>query len=198
MPHNPSGSVFQSTLPRGERRSLASALLVAIIFQSTLPRGERRYWSGSCVKHGRFQSTLPRGERLCTSFTKPLSSAISIHAPARGATGIPFICIGYQRHFNPRSREGSDKDIVNAIIKIINFNPRSREGSDSFLLASHHQACISIHAPARGATDLHFFLRHNFRISIHAPARGATYNNSRRGQREHFNPRSREGSDCIY
>ena len=33
--------VFQSTLPRGERRKTSSDLLLDIKFQSTLPRGER-------------------------------------------------------------------------------------------------------------------------------------------------------------
>ncbi len=56
----------------------------------------------------------------------------------------------------------------------VNFNPRSREGSD---------------APAL------LFLP-PYRISIHAPARGATQQppNHTKAQRN-FNPRSREGSD---
>ncbi len=33
---------------------------------------------------------------------------ISIHAPARGATGRHKSCCGMIQHFNPRSREGSD------------------------------------------------------------------------------------------
>ena len=58
------GSLFQSTLPRGEwlhRRALSQ---IWKIFQSTLPRGEwrvRKYWSITTL---RFQSTLPRGEWL--------------------------------------------------------------------------------------------------------------------------------------
>ena len=34
-------------------------------------------------------------------------------------------------------------------------------------------------------------------ISIHAPARGATEDNDRSGATENFNPRSREGSDVA-
>ena len=79
------------------------------------------------------------------------------------------------RHFNPRSREGSD--VVRTVNRTIYqyFNPRSREGSDPL---GEAVACavpdISIHAPARGATQR---LRDQVRaslISIHAPARGAT------------------------
>ena len=58
--------------------------------------------------------------------------------------------------------------------------------------------CISIHAPARGATLLrrdHSALRN---ISIHAPARGATKQTRRRMPMDsYFNPRSREGSDRM-
>ncbi len=57
-----------------------------------------------------FQSTLPRGERLLPLISLPASLAISIHAPARGAT----TCGGLRQYspgcyFNPRSREGSDR-----------------------------------------------------------------------------------------
>ena len=54
------------------------------------------------------------------------------------------------------------------------FNPRSREGSDDKRARYRAIALISIHAPAKGATALHFVLRHMIHISIHAPAKGAT------------------------
>ena len=80
--------------------------------------------------------------------------AISILAPARGATGIAckqiitqkefqsslprgerrrqFGCrVDIQHHFNPRSREGSDRQRWETEIPGVYFNPRSREGSDS-------------------------------------------------------------------
>ncbi len=54
------------------------------------------------------------------------------------------------------------------------FNPRSREGSDprEELIAS--RCIISIHAPAKGATDLCGRRHGGVLISIHAPAKGAT------------------------
>ena len=55
-----------------------------------------------------FQSTLPRGERLALQQRKAQPT-----------------------YFNPRSREGSDEELLNLfMILILNFNPRSREGSD--------------------------------------------------------------------
>ena len=77
--------IFQSTLPRGERRETGTRSRTQTEFQSTLPRGERL---NQCRMRGlknKFQSTLPRGER------RPCE------------TGVWSII-----YFNPRSREGSD------------------------------------------------------------------------------------------
>ena len=76
------------------------------------------------------------------------------------------------------------------------FNPRSREGSDHQILDLVLDINISIHAPARGATLIGTIGKSLRLISIHAPARGATplacYV---RFSNRNFNPRSREGSD---
>ena len=55
---------------------------------------------------------------------------------------------------------------------------------------------ISIHAPARGATDHRLLLQKACHISIHAPARGATSAGcSGSTPEKDFNPRAREGRD---
>ena len=99
------------------------------------------------------------------------------------------------------------------------FNPRSREGSDILDTINIPTAQISIHAPAKGATDWSDKYRRLSAISIHAPAKGATdVENSIRsitefqstlprrerhrirqwyGAHDNFNPRSREGSDIV-
>ena len=61
---------------------------------------------------------------------------ISIHAPAKGATFVAREAGPELVDFNPRSREGSDdkSGIVTAVSS--DFNPRSREGSDSTERAS--------------------------------------------------------------
>ena len=123
------------------------------LFQSTLPRGERRNHSKSRVSHIQFQSTLPRGERLSApntvesttliSIHAPARGAtfsricnflhiqISIHAPARGATILIYFSFFFSKNFNPRSREGSDDRFQKPWTETVNFNPRSREGSDT-------------------------------------------------------------------
>ena len=77
--------LFQSALPRGERRVTACGIHRGDGFQSALPRGERREVGNTLISISRFQSALPRGER--PPYEKVLSN---------------------KTYFNPRSREGSD------------------------------------------------------------------------------------------
>jgi len=80
--------------------------------------------------HVLFQSTLPRGER---------------QVPGRQGN--------FQRHFNPRSRVGSDTGSRPSTWPMPYFNPRSRVGSDLIIHVSVEVPDgISIHAPAWGAT----------------------------------------------
>ena len=55
-----------------------------------------------------FQSTLPQGERRGSGRQKGRADKISIHAPARGATGAKKVLVSEFGDFNPRSRKGSD------------------------------------------------------------------------------------------
>ena len=100
---------------------------------------------------------------------------ISIHAPARGATGTDRKFYRVQHHFNPRSREGSDRNI-----------PKNRE----------KEKAISIHAPARGATGR--WQKHLAFPNFNPRSREGSDTHpiitlSRKLM--NFNPRSREGSD---
>ena len=82
---------------------------------------------------------------------------------------------------------------------LCDFNPRSREGSDGGYTRVNERGGISIHAPAKGATDYRRGARRLYRISIHAPAKGATLARSTSCAANvcYFNPRSREGSDFL-
>ena len=55
-----------------------------------------------------FQFTLPRGERLGCWFCPSQRMAVSIHAPAWGATGHEDLQGNRTGSFNSRSRVGSD------------------------------------------------------------------------------------------
>ena len=97
QPHR--GVLFQSALPRGERRSAYFFAAVFVVFQSALPRGERLCSFLHSVIHGRFQSALPRGERLLQALApSPLQD------------------------FNPRSREGSDNNFHQKVLFSLSKN----------------------------------------------------------------------------
>ena len=126
--------------------------------------------------------------------------------------------VQYQ-HFNPRTREGCDKATELYDFIETNFNPRTREGCDivfdltsrcKIIFQSTHprrvrrkglseglkDLQISIHAPAKGATNTSLMTSAYPLISIHAPAKGAT-KDWLHWQKimQNFNPRTREGCD---
>ena len=101
--------------------------------------------------------------------------AVSIHAPARGATQDPLQVQKVMLRFNPRARTGRDRAAAAGIselpmvsihapargatapiapisAKAACFNPRARTGRDQFRPLEIGLEIVSIHAPARGAT----------------------------------------------
>ena len=189
-------------------------------FQSTRPRGARHHARGRpSIHHTSFnpRARVGRDARLTmapsnrASFNPrarvgrddsrrviPAGGGVSIHAPAWGATGLPFRSGRCPRRFNPRARVG--RDLVSPSTKSTGrgFNPRARVGRDVLFLHSPLDfSRVSIHAPAWGATEARIVL--GFRqakfqstrprgarpvaaarpgpqpaVSIHAPAWGAT------------------------
>ena len=122
--------------------------------------------------------------------------AISIHAPARGATntGSPLIAIAKISIHAP-ARGATTPCIFLSLLQLISIHAPARGAtvySPCFVRPKFQSTLprgerprfsavvginfnISIHAPARGATSYEFqFIREHLEISIHAPARGAT------------------------
>ena len=143
-----------------------------------------------------FQSTPPRRGRHNRRIRLRPGGAISIHAPAQGATSRPRSAPRCKCDFNPRPRAGGD---LRGAVRL------------------RAVARISIHAPAQGATKARESGAYDRDISIHAPAQGATRAGiliawpiqfqstpPRRGRRRnphcgtspaYFNPRPRAGGD---
>ena len=123
------------------------------------------------------------------------SIKVSIHAPARGATSLSLCLIPFylfqsthprgvrrratlmrskQESFNPRTREGCDKDRHRVLLfRDVSIHAPARGATDGLESANKHWQ-VSIHAPARGATPCFNQPTKNYYVSIHAPARGAT------------------------
>ncbi len=165
-------------------------------FQSTLPRRERQEWQGKVYSIDGFQSTLPRRERLCETDKRSIGLKFQSTLPRRERQQKRSRILTIQKFQStlPRRERLSSADIE-TVHK--HFNPRSREGSDRSEVKILTCQKISIHAPAKGATNcLHDTLYHYciFQstlprrerrrvsadkgvftdISIHAPAKGAT------------------------
>ena len=120
-------------------------------FQSTRPRGARQPQGPPPTPEMPFQSTRPRGAR-------------------RSATSSPAT----RSRFNPRARAGRDIIIILKKMRKKCFNPRARAGRDNPDFSKYRPICVSIHAPARGATRIVRLL-----IQLHRS----------------FNPRARAGRD---
>ena len=124
-----------------------------------------------------FQSTLPRRERRLYAVRHYQRCAISIHAPAKGATPGDKVRVTNQGNFNPRSREGSDGAVWHIYVLAFTFQST---------LPRRERRCYD-----KGTSSA-------ILISIHAPAKGATIRPSRvMISTVDFNPRSREGSDAA-
>ena len=122
---------FQSTHPRGVRRVMSELLpLPGVPFQSTHPRGVRRAVFGGNSIPEKFQSTHPRGVRPLVHLEVVAHGVISIHAPARGATGGSEPA-RLSRHISIHApARGATRRLSGLNITASHFNPRTREGCD--------------------------------------------------------------------
>ena len=122
------------------------------IFQSTLPREERRKKQSYNVRNRQFQSTLPREERPRRHApAHKIARNFNPRSHERSDVGC-LLRLFYHLNFNPRSHERSDKPFIYKALRTIisihaptrgatmhqcrhslqlsNFNPRSHERSD--------------------------------------------------------------------
>jgi len=166
------------------------------LFQSTPPRGGRRTRRSQCQAHNMFQSTPPRGGRHTHDAVSAPSIAVSIHAPTRGATKLlkPPLMIWMFQSTPPRGGRLSRKRRGRDLVKFQSTPPRGGRLNLGIIIDAIMQ--VSIHAPTRGATakSKHGKTTMRFQstpprggrrglaycggtiqyVSIHAPTRGAT------------------------
>ena len=228
---------FQFTRPRGARPRHREGTAVHSVSIHAPARGATSQKVVILNPHG-FNSRAREGRDLFDkTFSKP--KPVSIHAPARGATEFwPELChVGevsihapargatmsaaylarYSKFQFTRPR-GARPFLVCQYAHLYCFNSRAREGRDRLNPIKSPPCIVSIHAPARGATNgqvsrrtvgmfqftrprgarpnHHRALSYSRGVSIHAPARGATMPcQDRDGSRWSFNSRAREGRD---
>ena len=113
--------------------------------------GDKRYETND-AEWRRFQSTPPQGGRLRDRLSIMGRVGISIHAPARGATLRGFLWkSGFYRFQSTPPQGGRPVQECFCHVRLY-FNPRPRKGGDLLIRFPACEFCISIHAPARGAT----------------------------------------------
>ena len=166
-----------------------------------------------------FQSTPPRGGRRRSPPRPGHPSGFNPRPRAGGDHGDQAQHSAHHG-FNPRPRAGGDCGSLGAYGGVVMFQSTPPRGGRPIHWATHARPVrVSIHAPARGATQLTrastlhirfqstpprggrlgLILGHvgHLLVSIHAPARGATPSlMDGRAARPSFNPRPRAGGDC--
>ena len=195
-PFAPFVTVFQSTLPRRERRIIHLAARIHISFNPRSHAGSdynfaQLFKSIAQVSiHAPTQGATSQGGCCCTAVE------VSIHAPTQGATLVDPVrfCPGdlFQSTLPRRERRisGSIRHTC------CSFNPRSHAGSDYLHNHFYFSPDVSIHAPTQGATPVTLMERVKHGVSIHAPTQGATITFCKILNNIFcFNPRSHAGSD---
>ena len=158
-------------------------------------RGDEKPPGGAAVK--RFRSTPPHegrparqlqvGGRQRVSIHAPARGAtgairatrrragVSIHAPARGATAWTTSRCSLGSSFDPRPRTRGDSGCGSSFTAPARFDPRPRTRGDLPQGCRHvRRRCFDPRPRTRGDVGLDRRCRQLALVSIHAPARGAT------------------------
>ena len=145
--------MFQSTFPRGKRLFEYPKLTAKKAFQSTFPRGKRQ--SMPRLVPAKINSFNPRsreGNDEGRSGASRRSYIVSIHVPARETTVLEFVHLQEYAAFQSTFPRGKRPADLQEQRPAEGFNPRSREGNDRNALFLHLINTVSIHVPARETT----------------------------------------------
>ena len=164
---------FQSTLPRGERPGVHTAVNIRGHFNPRSRVGSDRRNNIDLL---RFVISIhaPAWGATKTYGGSTMKKYISIHAPAWGATGERSGLFMEQLHFNPRSRVGSDIIITSRSSRDIIFQSTLPRGERQIYVNTEDAEAIFQSTLPRGERQLK-----RYHKKIHGD----------------FNPRSRVGSD---
>ena len=144
---------FQSTLPRGERRLANVWRWRSVRYFNPRSREGSDHGQLHCGSTEDISIHAPARGATTPLYGVENYHVISIHAPARGATiscAEPFRIKIISIHAPAR---GATDCCFYTLDNLRHFNPRSREGSDLLSIFVCSLQLISIHAPARGATE---------------------------------------------
>ena len=147
-----------------------------VLFQSTLPRGERRRARFPFLLSNPISIHAPaRGATLLCFTGIVFQNSISIHAPARGATILPMITGIFQKEFQSTLPRGERRIVGNLQRQPERFQSTLPRGERPMLKRERRAKWKFQSTLPRGERRWpppRRWPQHN--ISIHAPARGAT------------------------
>ena len=169
---------FQSTLPQGERPGQGKSSIRCWIFQSTLPQGERPMINIGSTPLPYISIHAPARGATGSGSNADRCDRISIHAPARGATRLLHLYTDMYQEFQSTLPQGERPKAFAIAISIIYFNPRSRKGSDQFGLG--FPPLCSVFQSTLPQGERLFWLWEGETMGVD------------------FNPRSRKGSDPFF
>ena len=128
--------------------------------------------SGSCLG---FQSTPPRGGRQNGLLKERRKQKVSIHAPARGATGGHWVLLEDVQVSIHAPARGATRRLPRKDSRSIEFQSTPPRGGRRLNASTICPASWFQSTPPRGGRPpSHPHKPPRLRVSIHAPARGAT------------------------
>ena len=123
--------MFRSALPRGERQLQAAIGMTERTFRSALPRGERHVSRDDVSRYGRRFDPRSRAGSDEVDAIASDAGAVSIRAPARGATDVGRMSPRRRRVSIRAPARGATCRLAPIAARHSRFDPRSRAGSDA-------------------------------------------------------------------
>ena len=168
-----------------------------IAFQSTHPRGVRPYSTRAAAKRWAISIHAPAWGATLQQLVSSTRFSISIHAPAWGATcAITYGGVTVYTFQSTHPRGVRRNGFSSRYHVGYDFNPRTRVGCDRSTTVSPAASSNFNPRTRVGCDNLGLDKYPIFNISIHAPAWGATRLwQNRISHPRNFNPRTRVGCD---
>ena len=185
---------FQSTPPHGGRLFCDPSVPQFIKFQSTPPHGGRLILASIAAANLEFQSTPPHGGRPPIPPQRGRLYAVSIHAPAWGATTSPRTCAAHHGFQSTPPHGGRPDGSTTEVDYMVSIHAPAW-GATSRVIAYDSALVVSIHAPAWGATAQRCTSPRSSWFQSTPPHGGRLPRLHIRDYRYSFNPRPRMGGD---
>ena len=168
------------------------------LFRSTPPHGGRPATGARRGRRTRFRSTPPHGGRPTRVRSCRPRLDVSIHAPARGATIAAVRRARQPGVFRSTPPHGGRPGVCGTVRRPHWFRSTPPHGGRrGFVDRAVPRRAVSIHAPARGATNGRVVVDINHTFRSTPPHGGRRFGYGLAARRRRFDPRPRTGGDVL-